>query len=341
MINKVKIISEAGVNHNGSIDIAKKLIDCAAHAGSDYIKFQTFITELNISKNAKMADYQISNTNDKFSSQFKMVKELELSFDDYYELNDYCNKKDIKFLSTGFDIPSIDFLDELNIDFFKIPSGEITNEDLIKHIGSKKKSVIMSTGMSNIKEIQYAFNLLLNSGLNLNQIKILHCNTEYPTPYRDVNLLAMNHIKSLFGVDVGYSDHTLGIEVPIAAVSLGAVFIEKHFTLDKNMSGPDHKASLEPSELKKMIKSIRNIEQSISGSGIKEVSQSEKKNLTIARKSLHINTSLKSGTLLKKDHLIALRPGDGISPIEISKVIGKKINKDMKRNTKIFYKDLI
>lgn len=326
-MQKTIIIAEAGVNHNGDIKKAKELIDVAAVAGADYVKFQTFVTELNISKSAPKAAYQEKNTGNT-ESQYDMIKKLELSFDDFKTLNDYANKWNIKFLSTGFDLPSIDFLDELGIDFFKIPSGEITNLPYLEHIAKKGKKVIISTGMATIEEIKSALQVLTNNGLNKNDITVLHCNTEYPTPMEDVNLKAMLHIQKEFDVAIGYSDHTLGIEVPIAAVALGATVIEKHFTLDNNLSGPDHKASLEPNELKNMIVAIRNIELAISGNGIKEVSKSELKNINIARKSIIANQNIKKGDVFSTNNLAIKRPGGGISPMLWNQLIGQKSNKD-------------
>ncbi len=318
------IIAEAGVNHNGSINLAKQLIDVAWEAGADFVKFQTFKTELNISKTAIKADYQQRNSQNKEESQFDMAKKLELSFDDFRELNSYCKNKGIGFISTGFDSPSIDFLDELGQPFFKIPSGEITNKPFLQHLAHKGKPVIMSTGMANLNEIRDALDVLTSEGLNLDQITVLHCNSEYPTPMKDVNLLAMQNIEKEFGVTVGYSDHTLGIEIPIAAVTLGAKVIEKHFTIDRNLPGPDHRASLEPIELKAMVRAIRNIELAFSGDGMKQVSESELPNRVIARKSIHLSVNVEKGELIAKKHLIMKRPGDGISPMLIDQIIGKK-----------------
>ena len=340
-MEKTIIIAEAGVNHNGSFDLAKKLVETASNAGADYVKFQTFKTESNITKVAKKAEYQIANTNDEVETQFEMVKKLELSFDEFLKLKLYCDELEIGFLSTGFDFESVDFLDSLEIDFFKIPSGEITNKPLIKHIASKKRPVILSTGMSNMNEIKVALETLTRNGCKKAQITVLHCNTEYPTPFRDINLKAMNSIGDINGVNIGYSDHSLGIVVPIAAVALGAKVIEKHFTLDKNLDGPDHKCSLNPDELKRMVSSIRNIEEALSGNGEKIPSESEKKNIEIARKSVHINTSILQGETIKKEHIICLRPGDGISPMNINKVIGLKAKKDLKPFTKLSKSDLI
>lgn len=340
-MEKTIIIAEAGVNHNGSFDLAKKLVEAAVNSGADYVKFQTFKTELNISKIAKKAKYQIANTNDKVETQFEMVKKLELSFDEFLKLKLYCDELEIGFLSTGFDFESVDFLDSLGMDFFKIPSGDITNKPLLEHIASKKRPIILSTGMANMNEIKVALETLTVNGCKKNQITVLHCNTEYPTPYLDINLKAMNSIGDFYGVNIGYSDHSLGIEVPIAAVALGAKVIEKHFTLDKNLDGPDHKCSLNPDELKRMVSSIRNIEEALSGNGIKEPSESEQKNIDIARKSLHINTRILQGEIIKKEHIICLRPGDGISPMNINKIIGLKAKKDLKPFTKLSKSDLI
>lgn len=339
-MQKTVIIAEAGVNHNGDIKIAKELIDIAAGAGADYIKFQTFVTELNISKSALKANYQEKNTGNT-ESQFDMIKKLELSFDDFKALNNYAYECNIKFLSTGFDFPSIDFLDELDIDFFKIPSGEITNLPYLKHVAKKGRKVIISTGMAIIEEIKFALQILTNNGLNKNDITVLHCNTEYPTPMQDVNLKAMLHIKKEFGVAIGYSDHTLGIEVPIAAVALGATVIEKHFTLDRNLPGPDHLASLEPNELIAMVQAIRNIEKALSGSGIKSPSPSESKNKIVARKSIMLNKNLVSGTIITEGDLDIKRPGNGISPMKINEVIGKKLKSDLSKETILKWDDLL
>jgi N-acetylneuraminate synthase/N,N'-diacetyllegionaminate synthase len=260
----VVIIAEAGVNHNGDFGLAKRLIEAAADAGADYVKFQTFKAEKLVTRSAQKATYQINNINDGDNSQFKMLKNLEMPFEWHYELSECAETLGIKFLSTGFDEQSIDFLEELGIDLFKIPSGEITNKPYLQHVAKKGKPIIFSTGMANMQEVADAMDVLIKEGVDRQNIMILHCNTEYPTPMKDVNLTAMNHIKKTLGVEVGYSDHTLGIEVPIAAVALGAKVIEKHFTLDKKMKGPDHLASLEPNELKLMVQAIRNIELAIS-----------------------------------------------------------------------------
>ncbi len=296
--NKVLIIAEAGVNHNGSIKIAKKLIDIAYEAGVDIIKFQTFKTEKLVSKLAVKADYQHKNISDSDKSQFSMLKKLELNEDIHLKLLNYCKRKGIEFLSAGFDEDSIDFLDKIGISMYKIPSGEITNKLYLQHIARKKKPIIISTGMSDISEIESALKVLTDEGITKNMITALHCNTEYPTPMEDVNLLAMNHIKQKFGVNIGYSDHTEGIEVSLAAVALGASVIEKHFTLNRNLPGPDHKASLEPNELKALVKAIRNIEIAMSGDGIKKPSPSELPNISIARKSIHYASNLKAGHVI-------------------------------------------
>lgn len=328
-MSKILIIAEAGVNHNGDMNIAKELIDAAADAGIDYVKFQTFIAKKLVSENAQKADYQIENTSKKEESQYEMLKKLELSEANHHELIAYCNEKGINFLSTAFDLESVDFLTNLGIDLFKVPSGEITNKPYLQKIASKQKPIILSTGMANKKEIQDAVDVLTEAGVEKKSIQILHCNTEYPTPMQDVNLLAMLDIKKTFGVEVGYSDHTLGIEVPIAAVALGAVVIEKHFTIDRGMEGPDHRASLEPAELKAMVVGIRNIEKAISGNGIKEPSASEKKNKSVARKSIHTAREMNVGEEVYLKDLVCLRPGNGISPMEIDTILGKKIIKKL------------
>ncbi len=340
-MNRTIIIAEAGVNHNGSMDIAKKLIDAAANAGADYVKFQTFKADRLVSKEAKKAIYQDKNINDGDDSQYNMLKRLELSDSMHHELIDYCNLKEIKFLSSGFDEESIDYLDNLGINIFKIPSGEITNKPYLRHIARKGKDVILSTGMADMKEIGDALAVMYNENLKPEQITVLHCNTEYPTPMEDVNLHAMITIQEAFGVAVGYSDHTKGIEVPIAAVALGATIIEKHFTLDRNLSGPDHTASLEPDELKTMVSAIRNIELAISGDGFKVTSKSEKPNMVIARKSIHVSSDLSAGTVLKPEHISMKRPGDGISPMLLETVLGKTIIHDLTEDHKLSWSDII
>lgn len=322
MRNKVLIIAEAGVNHNGSVQSAKDLIDVAANAGVDYVKFQTFKADKTVTKKAIRASYQDKNTQDK-DSHYEMLKKLELSEDTHRELITYCKYKGIKFLSTGFDLESLDFLHNLGISIFKIPSGEITNLPYLRKIAGFKKPVVMSTGMADMKEVKDAFQVLISEGLKKENITIVHCNTEYPTPMEDVNLKAMNAIGEDLRVNIGYSDHTLGIEVPIAAVALGAKLIEKHFTLDRNLPGPDHRASLEPDELKNMVLAIRNIEKAISGSGLKEPSSSEIKNKPIARKSIVAANTIKKGEILTENNLTVKRPGTGISPMQWDKIIGQ------------------
>jgi N,N'-diacetyllegionaminate synthase len=337
---KVIIIAEAGVNHNGNFEMAQALIDAASDAGADYVKFQTFKADKITSKSAKKASYQTQNIKDGDDSQYNMLKKLELRDEWHHQLKDYADSKNIKFLSTGFDEDSIDFLDNLGIDFFKIPSGEITNKPYLIHIARKKKPIIISTGMADMTEIQDAVSVLEKEGIDRKNIIILHCNTEYPTPMRDVNLLAMNEIGKKLNVVIGYSDHTLGIEVPIAAVALGARVIEKHFTLDRSLPGPDHVASLEPSELKQMVDSIRNIELAIAGNGLKEPSASETPNKAIARKSIHINVDIAKGSTIMAEMLAMRRPGDGISPMLMDEVIGKKTNQDLAAETKLQWEHL-
>ena len=321
-MKKVFIIAEAGVNHNGSSDIAKELIDAAVKAGADAVKFQTFKAANLVSKTAQKADYQ-KQTTDVEESQFEMIQKLELDVDTHKELISYCKHKNILFLSTPFDHESIELLHKLGLEVFKIPSGEITNLPYLRHIGSLNKRVILSTGMANLGEIEAAINVIMQAGSNRKNITILHANTEYPTPMEDVNLKAMVTIGNAFNTNYGYSDHTLGIEVPIAAVALGASIIEKHFTLDKNMPGPDHRASLEPHELISMIQAIRNIEQAL-GSTVKQPSPSETKNKSIARKSLVAKTSIKKGEFFTEENLTIKRPGTGISPMRWDEVIGTK-----------------
>ena len=340
-MSRCLIIAEAGVNHNGDLQKALELIDVAAAAQVDYVKFQTFKAEAIVNPSAQKADYQIKNMSGESNTQFEMLKKLEMGLDWYAVLIQRCQEKGVKFLSTGFDTDSIDFLDSLEIPFYKIPSGEITNKPYLQHIARKGKDIILSTGMSTIAEISAALAVIEAEGISRDLITVLHCNTEYPTPMTDVNLLAMNHIARELGVKVGYSDHTLGIEVPIAAVALGACVIEKHFTLDRTLPGPDHAASLEPEELKTMVVAIRNIEQAISGSGIKEPSASEMKNLAVARKSLHTVRELKAGAILTKEDLIALRPGNGISPMLVNEVVGKVLQKELPAHYLLKPEDLV
>ena len=341
MREKVIIIAEAGVNHNGDIKRAKALIDAAFDAGVDYVKFQTFKAHNIVSLNAKKAEYQIESLDCTDDFQYNMLKQLELSHENHLELIQYCREKGIQFFSTAFDTEGVDYLDSLGFNMFKIPSGEITNYPYLKLISKKDKPVILSTGMASIKEIETALNILQEQGLSKEDITVLHCNTEYPTPMKDVNLRAMLDIHNRFGVKIGYSDHTLGIEVPTAAVALGASVIEKHFTLDRNLPGPDHKASLEPDELKAMVKSIRNVELAISGSGKKEPSDSEKKNIPIARKSIHIKKALQKNQVIKEEDIIPLRPGDGISPFYWNEIIGKKTARNLERYHKLDWRDLL
>lgn len=326
MTLKLTIIAEAGVNHNGSLDLCYELIRHANEAGVDYIKFQTFKTELNIAKHTPKAAYQLEST-EQSQSHFEMVKKLELTESDHHEIVSFCKVCGIKFSSTGFDKQSIDLLTDIDVDFLKIPSGEISNLPYLQYIASKKLPIILSTGMSTMQEIEDALAILESSGVKRNEITLLHCNTEYPTPMEDVNLRAMLSMKEKFGVDVGYSDHTLGIEVPIAAVAMGATVIEKHFTLDRSMEGPDHAASLEPTELKQMVRCIRNLEKAL-GDGVKKPSRSEEKNIPIVRKSIVALRPISEGEVLTKANLSVKRPGTGISPMEWDNVIGQKASRD-------------
>lgn len=327
-MSKTIIIAEAGVNHNGSLELAKQLVKKAYEAGVDYVKFQTFKSEKVVSKNAKKADYQIENTGKKEESQLEMVKKLELSYDDHQVLIDYCNELGIKFFSTAFDFDSIEYLHSLGLGLWKIPSGEVTNYPFLKRIAAYNEKTILSTGMCDMADVRAAVEALYKNGLSKENLILLHCNTEYPTPFEDVNLKAMDALRKEFGVEVGYSDHTKGIEVPIAAVALGATVIEKHFTLDRNMEGPDHKASLEPDELKAMVSAIRNIEKAVGGDGTKHVSESERKNIAIARKSIMAACDIKKGELLTEENLTVKRPGTGISPMRWEEVIGTKAIRD-------------
>lgn len=338
-MNKVLIIAEAGVNHNGDFGLAKKMVDIAFQAGADIIKFQTAIPDLVMSNAAPKAEYQINNTGSD-ESQLEMSKKIHLPLSAYKDLKNYCEQVGIKFLSTPFDHVSIDLLSELGQDIFKIPSGEITNIPYLIKIARLKTEIIISTGMSNLSEIEFALDVLEKNGANRNNIVVLHCNTDYPSPFEDVNLLAMNTIKNAFGVRIGYSDHTPGIEVPIAAVALGAEVIEKHFTLDKKMIGPDHLASLDPIELKEMVKAIRNIEIAL-GSADKNPTPSESKNLIIARRSIHLLCDVQEGTILNESNLIMKRPGNGMSPILINNVLGKKTNKKLSKDHMLTFDDIV
>jgi N,N'-diacetyllegionaminate synthase len=330
MMDKILIIAEAGVNHNADITIAKRMIEVAYDCGADVVKFQTAVPELVMTINAPKADYQ-KNTTESFESQLDMAKKLHLPLETYKELKEYADRVGIKFLSTAFDFNSLKVLTELNMEYIKIPSGEITNLPYLRKIGGLKKKIILSTGMSDLGEIEDALEILVSAGTSKENITVLQCNTEYPTPYEDVNLLAMITIRNAFGVAIGYSDHTLGIEVPIAAVALGARVIEKHFTLNRNMEGPDHKASLEPDELKQMVIAIRNVEMAM-GSGIKRPSLSEKKNIIVARKSIVAARDIHTGEVFTEENIAVKRPGNGISPIMWDIIVGKKATKNFKED---------
>lgn len=320
----VCIIAEAGVNHNGSIELAKEMVDVAKRAGVDYIKFQTFNPEKLVSRYAQKAKYQ-EETTGADESQLNMLRKLTLSNEQFVELKCYCEEKQIGFISTPFDLDSIDFLEELDMDFWKIPSGEITNLPYLKKLACTKRKVVMSTGMADMSEIKSAVSLLEENGVK--DITLLQCNTQYPTPYSDVNLKAMNHIKDETGKPVGFSDHTQGIAIPIAAVAMGATVIEKHFTLDKNMEGPDHRASLEPDELEEMVRGIRQVEMAL-GSGIKQRSESESQNVNVARKSIVASCHIKQGEIFTEDNITTKRPGNGISPMLWDEVVGKTAMRD-------------
>ncbi|PRY13292.1 N-acetylneuraminate synthase [Pontibacter ummariensis] len=339
-MSKTIIIAEAGVNHNGDMALAKQLINVAADAGADYVKFQTFKADKLVSKAAKQAAYQVKNQSGQGDdTQYSMLKKLELSEEDHYELQQHADQKGIKFLSTGFDHDSIDFLDKLGLNLFKIPSGEITNKPYLKHVARKGKPVVLSTGMASLKEVEEAMDVLEEAGLQRDQITVVHCNTEYPTPMADVNLKAMLTIRDAFKVKVGYSDHTLGIEVPIAAVTLGATVIEKHFTLDHDLPGPDHKASLGPAELKAMVQAIRNIELALSGDGRKRPSPSELQNKPLVRKSLYYKEAYPAGTVLEESHFIAKRPATGFSPMRIDDLLGKTLKREVKEGELVEHTD--
>lgn len=318
------IIAEAGVNHNGNVEIAKKMVLAAKKAGADYIKFQTFCPEKLVSKSAEKADYQKQNTIAQ-ESQLEMLQQLALTQDDFFELKEYCKRKEIGFLSTPFDLDSLHFLDSLDMDFWKLPSGEITNLPYLLEIAKTGKPVVMSTGMCELEEIKEAVDYLRRAGTE--KIILLHCNTEYPTPMEDVNLKAMQDIKDSLGLPVGYSDHTQGIEVPIAAAAMGACVLEKHFTLDRTMSGPDHRASLEPKELQSMVAAVRNIEKAM-GNGKKEPSQSERKNIGAVRKSIVAKCKIKKGEIFSEENLTTKRPGTGISPLKWFELIGQRAKRD-------------
>ena len=338
-MKKTLIIAEAGVNHNGDLQMAKELIKVAAIAGADVVKFQTFSAEKLVSQSAQLADYQERNMDDTAENQLEMLKKIELPRTWHYELKKYADELGILFCSTPFDEDALDFLCELGIPFIKIPSGEITNKPFLQRIASKNKQIILSTGMASMAEVNDAINVLLEEGLSIEKLTVLHCNTEYPTPFEDVNLRAMHQFEKHFGVKYGYSDHTLGSEVAIAAVALGASVIEKHFTLDKNLPGPDHKASLEPNELSDFIQFIRNTEKIISGSGVKEPSRSEAKNKVVARKSIHLRNSINEGQLIVLNDLEMKRPGDGISPMDYELVLSKKVNRNINAGEQLKWED--
>lgn len=329
----VKIIAEAGVNHNGSMELARQMVRKAKEAGVDYIKFQTFIPEKLVSKYAGKADYQKKNTGSS-ESQLSMLEKLALTQQNFVELKKYCEETGIGFLSTPFDLESIDFLNRLDMDFWKLPSGEVTNLPYLEAIAHTGKKVIMSTGMCQMQEIRDAIAVLEQNGAG--EITVLQCNTEYPTPFSDVNLLAMQQMREVLKKPIGYSDHTVGIEVPIAAVALGAVVIEKHFTLDKQMEGPDHKASLEPQELKEMTDAIRNIEKAL-GDGVKKRTSSEEHNMIAARKSIVAKRQIQKGEVFTEDNLTVKRPGNGISPMHWKEVLGKTSDRDYREDELIFF----
>lgn len=337
MNKAVIIIAEAGVNHNGDINTAKKMIDFAAISNVDFIKFQTWITEDNIDISAEKAEYQ--KVNDGIGSQFEMAKKLELSFDDFRELSRYCNVKKVKFLSTPEDKKSLDFLsDELNLEYLKIGSGELDNIPFLRNVGKKHKDIILSTGMANIGEIENAINELTKFGAK--SITLLHCTTSYPAPLSTVNLKAMNTLANTFKLPVGYSDHTVGIEISLAAVSLGATVIEKHFTLDKNMSGPDHTASLDTLELSSLVKSIRNIEKALEGNGKKEIQKIEINNKEVIRKGIYINKDLVVGDIITEDDLIYKRPALGIELNHFDLIINKRLRTNKIKGQPLFLKDI-
>lgn len=332
-MQSVFIIAEAGVNHNGDMELAKQLIDVAAEAGADAVKFQTFTAEALVSRSAPKANYQ-RQTTDTTETQYAMIKKLELNQSAHQLLMEHSHRKGIMFLSSPFDLESINTLDELGIEIFKIPSGEITNLPYLRKIGKLEKPVLLSTGMSTIKEVEAALKVLSDAGTSKEQITVLHCNTEYPTPMNDVKLHAMQTMADLLGVEIGYSDHTLGIEIPIAAVAMGAKAIEKHFTLNKSLPGPDHRASLEPQQLQAMVRAIRNIEQAL-GDGIKQPTASELKNRPIARKSIVAKRAIKQGELFSSENLTVKRPGSGISPMEWDSLIGTKASKNFQIDEQI------
>ena len=332
-MSRTIIIAEAGVNHNGNMGLAFKLIDAAKVAGADMVKFQTFKASSLVSESAKKAAYQQSTT-ESGETQFEMIKKLELSKADHIELMRYCDEVDIEFLSAPFDVVSIGLLHDLGVKRFKIPSGEITNYPYLKALAHYNKPIIMSTGMADMGEIQAALDVLTTFGTEKQKISVLHCNTEYPTPFGDVNLRAITTMGRTLELPVGYSDHTTGIEIPIASVALGATIIEKHFTLDRTLPGPDHKASLEPCELMDMVKAIRHIEQAL-GDGIKQPSPSEKKNMVVARKSIVASRDIRQGEVFSHDNITSKRPGDGISPMRWNEILGIRANRGFFEDEKI------
>ncbi|MBP3193948.1 N-acetylneuraminate synthase [Natronogracilivirga saccharolytica] len=330
MSNGIKIIAEAGVNHNGSMKLAEELIDAAAEAGADFVKFQSFRADGLVSKNAPKADYQ-NRTTDVTESQYDMIRRLELQVQDHERLISHCRSRGIGFLSSPFDHDSIDLLDRLGLDIFKVPSGDVTNLPYLRKLGALKKQVILSTGMADMKEVGDALQVLVSGGTPKSNITVLHCNTEYPTPFEDVNLRAMQAIKRTYDVNIGYSDHTTGIEIPLAAAALGATVIEKHFTLDRNMEGPDHKASLEPDELQQMVAGIWNVEKAL-GSETKKPSPSEAANIPVVRKSIVAATDIAKGDEFTEGNLAVKRPGSGLSPMLWDEVLGRKAEKDFMKD---------
>jgi len=332
-LSKVLIIAEAGVNHNGDMELAKKLVDAAADAGADYVKFQTYKTDALLLETAEKAGYQKKIMGES-ENQYEMLKKLELCENNHVVLIEHCESRNVKFLSSPFDLDSIDLIAKLNLDFIKVPSGEITNFPYIRKVGGAGKKILLSTGMSNLGEIEAALNLMVDSGADMDQISVMHCNTEYPTPPKDANLRAISTIQNAFNVKVGYSDHTLGVEAAIAAVSMGATVIEKHITLDKNMSGPDHMASMDPEDFKQFVQCIHNVEAMLGG-GLKRPSQSEKKNITIARKSIVASKAISKGEPFGEGNLTTKRPGDGVSPMRWNDVVGKVAHREYSVDEKI------
>lgn len=333
-MKKCVIIAEAGVNHNGSIELACKLIDAAAAAGVDYVKFQTFRTENLVTRSARKAEYQARNIDNNDNSQFNMLKKLELSPQDHHVLIEHCNRKGVRFFSTAFDLDSIEFLDSLGLELWKVPSGELTNFPYLRAIGKTRRPVILSTGMATLAEIHMALSVLTRFGTPADSITLLHCTTEYPAPKNEINLRAMQTMSDIFGLPVGYSDHTQGIEIPVAAAAMGASVIEKHFTLDRTMEGPDHAASLEPDQLINMVKDIRNVEMAM-GSGVKEPAASEIPNITIARKSIVAARMIKKNEQLTEENMTVKRPANGLSPMDWEKVVGTPAKRDFEKDEQI------